>query len=141
MGIPCPCVFLLWAAEVKTPSTSLDDAGFVLSDSFPRYPTPNLYNSDSPARGCFVSYMYQKRTCQNNLVAKRDFSAQGMLQGLGTLQTPGLFALTHELISSKECKRRKVKCNGQTPCLHCNRHDVQCEYPVKNTHDDAGRSR
>lgn len=29
---------------------------------------------------------------------------------------------------SKECKRRKVKCSGETPCHHCRRHQVQCLY-------------
>lgn len=29
---------------------------------------------------------------------------------------------------SKECKRRKVKCSGETPCYHCRRHEVQCLY-------------
>ncbi|BCR89932.1 Zn(II)2Cys6 transcription factor domain-containing protein [Aspergillus chevalieri] len=27
-----------------------------------------------------------------------------------------------------ECKRRKIKCNGQTPCQRCGRQRVDCIY-------------
>ncbi|KIW33619.1 uncharacterized protein PV07_00455 [Cladophialophora immunda] len=40
----------------------------------------------------------------------------------------------------KECKRRKVKCNGETPCLHCDRYEVQCLYPTKNVSVPTERS-
>ena len=38
----------------------------------------------------------------------------GMLMGL----------FTH----SNECKRRKIKCNGQTPCQRCGRQRIDCVY-------------
>ncbi|KIW41949.1 uncharacterized protein PV06_05543 [Exophiala oligosperma] len=31
----------------------------------------------------------------------------------------------------KECKRRKVKCSGETPCHHCNRSETDCVYTKK----------
>lgn len=29
---------------------------------------------------------------------------------------------------SNECKRRKIKCNGQTPCQRCGRQRIDCVY-------------
>ncbi|KAJ5346081.1 hypothetical protein N7452_004085 [Penicillium brevicompactum] len=34
-----------------------------------------------------------------------------------------------------ECKRRKIKCNGLTPCQRCGRQDIECIY-VENAHSD-----
>ncbi|CAG8403070.1 unnamed protein product [Penicillium salamii] len=34
-----------------------------------------------------------------------------------------------------ECKRRKIKCNGQTPCGRCGRQDIECIY-VENANCD-----
>ena len=31
-------------------------------------------------------------------------------------------------LSSNECKRRKIKCNGETPCLRCGNLSLQCVY-------------
>lgn len=30
---------------------------------------------------------------------------------------------------SNECKRRKIKCNGQTPCRGCSKRESECDYP------------
>lgn len=30
--------------------------------------------------------------------------------------------------SSNECKRRKIKCNGQTPCQRCGNLSLECVY-------------
>ncbi|PLN80638.1 C6 transcription factor [Aspergillus taichungensis] len=38
-----------------------------------------------------------------------------------------------------ECKRRKIKCNGQIPCLRCGRQDIDCVYadrPNRGDDDD-----
>ncbi|KAJ5795353.1 transcriptional regulator family: Fungal Specific TF [Penicillium paradoxum] len=35
-----------------------------------------------------------------------------------------------------ECKRRKIKCNGQSPCQRCGRQHIECVY-VENTHRDS----
>lgn len=32
------------------------------------------------------------------------------------------------MVSSNECKRRKIKCNGQTPCQRCGHLSLQCLY-------------
>lgn len=29
---------------------------------------------------------------------------------------------------SNECKRRKIKCNGETPCLRCGNLNLECQY-------------
>src|SRR3979490_3262151 len=29
---------------------------------------------------------------------------------------------------SNECKRRKIKCNGNTPCQRCGNLNLQCQY-------------
>lgn len=29
---------------------------------------------------------------------------------------------------SNECKRRKIKCNGQTPCQRCGNLNLDCQY-------------
>jgi hypothetical protein len=40
-----------------------------------------------------------------------------------------------ELIEgSNECKRRKIKCNGEKPCVRCGRQRIGCVYD--NPHDD-----
>lgn len=31
-------------------------------------------------------------------------------------------------VSSNECKRRKIKCNGNTPCQRCGNLNLECEY-------------
>ncbi|KAJ5957972.1 transcriptional regulator family: Fungal Specific TF [Penicillium vulpinum] len=36
-----------------------------------------------------------------------------------------------------ECKRRKIKCNGQSPCQRCGRQHVECIY-VENSRDSPG---
>lgn len=38
-------------------------------------------------------------------------------------------------LQSNECKRRKIKCNGQTPCGRCGRQDIECIY-VENANCD-----
>jgi hypothetical protein len=30
--------------------------------------------------------------------------------------------------NSNECKRRKIKCNGQTPCQRCGNLNLECQY-------------
>jgi hypothetical protein len=37
---------------------------------------------------------------------------------------------------SNECKRRKIKCNGQAPCHRCGRQHIECVY-VENTRRDS----
>jgi hypothetical protein len=39
-------------------------------------------------------------------------------------------------LSSNECKRRKIKCNGQTPCQRCGRQRIECIY-VESSHRDS----
>ncbi|CAI7663359.1 unnamed protein product [Penicillium bialowiezense] len=34
-----------------------------------------------------------------------------------------------------ECKRRKIKCNGLTPCQRCGRQDIECIY-VENAQSE-----
>ncbi|KAJ5366047.1 transcriptional regulator family: Fungal Specific TF [Penicillium concentricum] len=36
-----------------------------------------------------------------------------------------------------ECKRRKIKCNGQTPCQRCGRQHIECIY-VENSRESPG---
>lgn len=31
-------------------------------------------------------------------------------------------------IACNECKRRKIKCNGQTPCQRCGNLNLDCQY-------------
>ncbi|OKP12230.1 hypothetical protein PENSUB_1966 [Penicillium subrubescens] len=35
-----------------------------------------------------------------------------------------------------ECKRRKIKCNGQAPCHRCGRQQIECVY-VENPRRDS----
>lgn len=39
--------------------------------------------------------------------------------------------------SSNECKRRKIKCNGETPCYRCGRQRVDCIYLENPRRDSA----
>lgn len=34
-----------------------------------------------------------------------------------------------------ECRRKKTKCNGETPCKNCAKSNVRCEYPTLNNED------
>lgn len=36
--------------------------------------------------------------------------------------------LDSHFLHSNECKRRKIKCNGQTPCYRCGRQHIDCVY-------------
>lgn len=31
-------------------------------------------------------------------------------------------------VTSNECKRRKIKCNGENPCYRCGRQRIDCVY-------------
>lgn len=31
-------------------------------------------------------------------------------------------------VTSNECKRRKIKCNGNTPCQRCGNLNLECVY-------------
>lgn len=35
-----------------------------------------------------------------------------------------------------ECRRKKAKCNGETPCRNCEKSGVPCVYPSSNANDD-----
>ena len=35
-----------------------------------------------------------------------------------------------------ECRRKKTKCNGETPCRNCEKSGVPCVYPSSSTNDD-----
>ncbi|KAJ5134962.1 hypothetical protein N7526_006327 [Penicillium atrosanguineum] len=37
-----------------------------------------------------------------------------------------------------ECKRRKIKCNGQTPCYRCGRQHIDCVYVENPRRDSVG---
>lgn len=37
--------------------------------------------------------------------------------------------------SSNECKRRKIKCNGQSPCQRCGRQQLECVYAERTRPD------
>lgn len=39
-------------------------------------------------------------------------------------------------MQSNECKRRKIKCNGQVPCQRCGRQHIECLY-VENSPNNA----
>ncbi|KAI9300051.1 hypothetical protein BJ944DRAFT_171451, partial [Cunninghamella echinulata] len=34
-----------------------------------------------------------------------------------------------------ECRRKKTKCNGETPCSNCNKSSATCIYPTSHSDD------
>ena len=51
-----------------------------------------------------------------------------MVSWIGAQICPGLYGLSPNTAHSNECKRRKIKCNGNTPCQRCGNLNLQCQY-------------
>lgn len=66
-------------------------------------------------------------------------SAASILPKLGKCQEPWkhdtVLSFLLLKLRSNECKRRKIKCNGLTPCQRCGRQEIECIY-VENAHSD-----
>src|SRR5436305_10974490 len=52
-----------------------------------------------------------------SIESARIFDGSGVLSNVSLIQ-----------LCSNECKRRKIKCNGNTPCQRCGNLKLECQY-------------
>lgn len=56
-----------------------------------------------------------------------------VMQTISPLDPMGLYKPKLTRWHSNECKRRKIKCNGQVPCQRCGHLNLECMQPSAAT--------
>lgn len=89
------------------------------------------------------SHLASRGVCRSGVCASGPgqlFNVFVVAVSLLLLKSVANLSLSFGIEYSNECKRRKIKCNGETPCQRCGRQRVQCVYVEggEKAKDDGG---